>query len=83
MRRRVVVKDPIINTKGFVYNTEPEKFNQSISEFFMRMMKNALNKPSFAKEQLIDSLSEETKKIIYRLSKKRPVVLPILIEIKQ
>ena len=46
-------------------------------------MKNALNKPSFAKEQLIDSLSEETKKIIYRLSKKRPVVLPILIEIKQ
>lgn len=83
MRRRAVVKDPIINTKGFVYNTEPEKFNQSISEFFMRMMKNALNKPSFSKEQLIDSLSEETKKIIYRLSKKRPVVLPILIEIKQ
>ena len=83
MRRRVVIKEPIITTKGFVHNTSEEMFNKTIGDFFMRMMKNALNKPKFAKEQLIDSLSEETKKIIFRLSKKRPSVLPILIEVKQ
>ncbi|MBQ8293132.1 MAG: ribonuclease J [Bacilli bacterium] len=83
MRRRIVVENPVINSKGFVYTTDLETFNQTISEFFLRMMKNSLNKPKFDKEQVILSLSEEIGKIVYRISKKRPAILPVLIEIKK
>lgn len=83
MRHRQVTREPLITTKGFVYNTDMENFNKTISEFFMRMMKNALNKSKFEKNQVINSLSEEIGKIVYRISKKRPTILPVLIEIKK
>lgn len=83
MRHRQVINTPTITTKGFVHTTDVANFNNTISEFFMRMMKNALNKNKFEKEQVINSLTEEIGKIVYRLSKKRPTILPILIDIKR
>lgn len=83
MRHRQIVNTPIITTKGFVYTSDIDNFNKTISEFFMRMMKNALNKNKFDKEQITLSLTEEIGKVVYRLSKKRPTILPVLIEIKR
>ncbi len=83
MRRRQVVNLPIITTKGFVYTTDIDNFNNAISDLFMRMMKNALNKNKFEKEQVINFLTEEIGKIVYRLSKKRPTILPVLIDVKR
>lgn len=83
MRHRQIVNTPIITTKGFVYTSDIDNFNKTISEFFMRMMKNALNKNIFDKEQITLSLTEEIGKVVYRLSKKRPTILPVLIEIKR
>ena len=82
-RRRQMVGNPIITTKGFVHSTNIENFNNTISEFFLRMMKNALNKPTYDKEQVIKSLSEEIGKIVFRLSKKRPAILPVIVNIKK
>lgn len=82
-RRRQMVGNPIITTKGFVHSTNVENFNNTISEFFLRMMKNALNKPTYDKEQVIKSLSEEIGKIVFRLSKKRPAILPVIVNIKK
>ncbi len=83
MRRRTIVGMPIITTKGFVHSTSVETFNETISDFFNRMMKNALNKAKYDKEQVIKSLSEEMGKIVWRISKKRPIILPVLIDIKR
>lgn len=83
MRRRKVINLPLITTKGFVYTTDIDNFNNAISDLFMRMMKNALNKNRFEKEQVIKFLTEEIGKIVYRLSKKRPTILPILIDVKR
>ncbi len=83
MRRRQVVNNPIITTKGFVHSTTIESFNETINDFFMRMIKNALNKSKFEKDQLEKSLSEEIGKIVWRISKKRPIILPVLIDIKR
>lgn len=82
-RRRQIVGNPIITTKGFVHSSSVENFNNTISEFFLRMMKNALNKPTYDKEQVIKSLSEEIGKIVFRLSKKRPAILPVIVNIKK
>ena len=82
-RRRQMVGTPIITTKGFVYSTSIENFNDTISDFFLRMMKNALNRPTFDKEQIIKGLSEEIGKIVFRISKKRPAILPVLVNIKR
>lgn len=82
-RRRQMVGTPIITTKGFVHTTSIENFNNTISEFFLRMMKNALSKATYDKEQVIKSLSEEISKIVFRLSKKRPAILPVLVNIKK
>ena len=47
------------------------------------MMKNALNRPTFDKEQITKSLSEEIGKIVFRLSKKHPAILPVIVNIKR
>lgn len=83
VRRRQIIGSPVITTKGFVHTTSVENFNNTISEFFLRMIKNALNKTNFDKEQVIKSLSEEIGKIVFRLSKKRPAILPVIVNIKK
>lgn len=82
-RHRQMVGVPTITTKGFVLSTNVENFNETISDFFLRIMKNALSKHTFDKEQTIKTLSEEISKIVFRLSKKRPAILPVIVNIKK
>ena len=80
-KNKKIVKDPNIITKGFV--------NSKVGEEGIDLIKENVNKiitASFVKRKTMTefetAIENDIKRLVYRLTKKNPTVLPIVIDLK-
>lgn len=80
-KQKKIISGPTITTRGFVSKAPLDEWKEQILELSTRIITNALNKNNAIKD-LEKTLSDEISNITFRQTKKRPIVIPIIIETK-
>ncbi|MCM1259558.1 MAG: ribonuclease J [Prevotella sp.] len=83
IRQRKVISCADIVTKGLSTKLNINELSQQLNTLATRMMNNQLIKKNFSLENAEKTINEEVQKLVFRLIKKRPVILTMLIEISK
>ena len=81
MRLRKVSNEISIRTKGFTHAFTNDELTTIISGLAEKIINNSFKKKSWNLESIKDSVAEETRKLIVRFTKHRPIIVPVFIEI--
>lgn len=81
MRLRQIINEIDIKTKGFTHSFTNEELKNIVVGLVEKMINNSFKKKSWNLDDLKNSVSEETQKLIFRFTKHRPIIVPIFIEI--
>lgn len=76
-----IIAGPDIITRGFVYVKESEELINEAKEISRRELENCLNNDIIEWYILKDSTKRAVEKFLYGRTKRRPIVLPIIMEI--
>lgn len=80
LRKRAIVKDITFSTRAFSFTMSDEELGNSLSGLVEKMINNALRKSTWDLEALKLSIKEELQKLVFKYTRHRPVILPIIIE---
>ncbi len=81
-KKKNIVKDATIITKGFVYEKLDEDKLEQIHTIIDRLTKTYFNKKLFVIDDLQNAITNEVNKIIYRLIKAHATIIPVVIDLK-
>ncbi len=81
-KKKIIVKDATIITKGFVYEKLDEDKLEQIHTIIDRLTKTYFNKKLFVIDDLQNAITNEVNKIIYRLIKAHATIIPVVIDLK-
>lgn len=83
VRQRKVVSCADVVTKGLSTKLTIGELSLQLNALATKMMNNQLTKKNFSLDNAEKTINEEVQKLVFRLIKKRPVVLTMLIEISK
>lgn len=83
IRQRKVISCADVVTKGLSIKLTTGELSQQLNALATRMMNNQLTKKNFSLDNAEKTINEEVQKLVFRLTKKRPVILTMLIEISK
>lgn len=83
IRQRKVTSCADVVTKGVSMKLTIAELSQQLNALATRMMNNQLNKKNFSLDTAEKMISEEVQKLVFRLTKKHPVILTMLIEVSK
>ncbi len=75
-----MLSPPEITTRGFVYSKDAETMMQGARELTARLIDKAISRRKVDLAALRNTLREELQKYFFRQTKRKPVILPILID---
>ena len=75
-----IVSAPEITTKGFVFHKDAEKLMEGAKALTVRLVEKEIRRRSPDLPALRTTLREELQKYFYRQTKRRPMVLPIVLD---
>ncbi|MBR6516830.1 MAG: ribonuclease J [Bacilli bacterium] len=81
LRLRQIHGDITVKTRGFTHSFTTEELTNVISGLTEKIINNSLKKKTWSKEDVEACVSEETRKLITRFTRHRPVVVPVFLEI--
>ncbi len=81
LRGEYVVSGPDIVSRGFVYVKESEELMRESQRVAREALERAMSKHSDDRMHIKNQIRDELSKFIYRETKRRPMILPILMEI--
>ena len=81
MRLRNIVGDITIKTKGFTHSFTDEELSNIISGLASKIVLNSFKKKYWNLDDLKIAVAEETQKLLFRFTKHRPIVVPVILEI--
>ena len=81
IRDRYLVSGPEIISRGFVYVKESEELVSGARAVCERVINLHLSKKNFDWAQIKNALREETSKYIYKETKRKPMILAVLMEV--
>ncbi len=76
-----IVAGPDISTKGFVYVKESEELLQELSKLAQRSIERCLNKNMTDMEAIRARVRDELGSVIYQRTKRRPMIMPIFMDL--
>ncbi|MGL5150896.1 MAG: ribonuclease J [Clostridium sp.] len=76
-----IITGPDIITRGFVYAKEAEALINDVKEISKNVIKDCLDKSVVEWYVLKTSLKKEVEKYIYEKTKRRPTIIPIIVEV--
>ncbi|HVH96125.1 MAG TPA: Zn-dependent hydrolase, partial [Bacillus sp. (in: firmicutes)] len=81
-REKKIASGPEIISRGFVYVRESEKLLEDASQRVREIVEQTISRDSFdwavIKQEMRDSLNQ----FLYEKTKRRPMILPIIMEVK-
>lgn len=80
MRLRKIVGKISITTKGFSHSFTNDELTNIISGLVEKMINNYLKKKSWNLDDVKTGISEEVKKLLFRYTRHRPIVVPVILE---
>ena len=75
---KIILANPIIVTKGFVFVKEAEPLLKSLSTIFIDEINTEFQKEKFDLEELKQNVSERAKRFIKRENGREPYIMPIV-----
>ncbi len=81
MSGRAVVSGPDIVSRGFVYVKESEELMSEARHIAEKSLNNALSKRSVDRTYLKGVIKDDLAKFIFKETKRRPMILPIIMDI--
>ena len=77
---KYVISGPEIITRGFVYVKESEELMDEAREIFSQTLERAIKKNPQDRVQIKNAIRDELSKYLYKKTKRRPMVLPVILE---
>ena len=81
MRDKYLISGPDIVSRGFVYVKESEELMQKAKEVALLAAEKGLKKRSVDTMELKNSIRDDLAKFIYKETKRKPMILPIIMNI--
>ena len=81
MRDRMIVSGPDIVSRGFVYVKESEELMREAKEIAEKSLIKAISKGSCDRMQLKTLIKDDLAKFIYKETKRKPMILPIIMDV--
>lgn len=79
-RRKQVVGVPEIVSRGFVYMKENEELIQSVQEIFNEVSETIFKSKYIEWRPYKDAVKDKISKFLYRETKRRPIIIPVIID---
>ena len=77
---KYVISGPEIITRGFVYVKESEELMDEAREIVSQTLDRAIRKNPQDRVQIKNAIRDELSKYLYKKTKRRPMVLPVILE---
>ena len=77
---KYVISGPEIITRGFVYVKESEELMDEARELVSQTLERAIKKNPQDRVQIKNAIRDELSKYLYKKTKRRPMVLPVILE---
>ena len=77
---KYVISGPEIITRGFVYVKESEELMDEAREIVSQTLERAIKKNPQDRVQIKNAIRDELSKYLYKKTKRRPMVLPVILE---
>ena len=78
---RYIISGPDIVTRGFVYVKESEAFLERAKGVAEQALARAISKRNDDRQQIKGAIRDELSKFIYRETRRRPMIIPIIMDI--
>ena len=75
---RVILSGPDIVSRGFVYVRESEELFEQVRKLALNTMLSSMENPRADRSQIKQKVKDELSKFLYSKTKRRPMVLPIV-----
>ena len=82
MRERMLVSQPIITSKGFVFVKEAEELISEMESVMFDALCFALNRKDCSVKAVRDAVSDKLSDFLYKKTKRSPVIVPIITEVR-
>jgi len=79
-RKKEVVTNPEIVSRGFVYMKENEELIKEVEDIFFEVSKKIFNNKYIDWRIYKDTLKDGISKFLYRETKRRPIIIPVLVD---
>ena len=78
---RLLLSGPEIVSRGFVYVRESESLMDEVREVATKVIDEELRAPRFDRAHLKNRVKDELSKFLYNKTKRKPMILPILMDV--
>jgi ribonuclease J len=78
---RLLLSGPEIVSRGFVYVRESESLMDEVKEVAAKVIEDELRGPRLDRAHLKNRVKDELSKYLYSKTKRRPMILPILLDL--
>ena len=82
-KKKKIVAEPLVSTRGFIYIKESHDVMDGASDVIKTTISNNFNHKKFDWTELKQDLHTNLEKFLYKETGRRPVVLPIVMEVNQ
>lgn len=79
-RTKKILTEPEIVSRGFIYMKENEELIKEVEEIFYKVSKRILSNKYIDWRVYRESLKDDISKHLYRETKRRPIIIPVLID---
>jgi ribonuclease J len=79
---KTLINDPTVVSRGFIYMKGNEEITASLSNNVKQMALNELSKKLFNEQNLRQTIVDQLGQIIYELTQRKPLVIPIIVDLK-
>jgi len=79
-RRRVILSEPEIVSRGFVYMKENEELIENVRNIFLETSKKVFTGKYIDWRKYKDEVRDSVSKYLYREIKRRPIIIPVLVD---
>jgi len=79
-RAKKVVTVPEIVSRGFIYMKDNEELIKDVQEIFYKVSEKIFTNKYVEWRQFKDAVKDEVSKYLYRSTKRRPIIIPVIID---
>ncbi|MFA6693078.1 MAG: ribonuclease J, partial [Acholeplasmataceae bacterium] len=79
---KTLINDPTVVSRGFIYMKGNEEITASLSNNVKQMALSELSKKLFNELTLRQTIIDQLGQIIYELTQRKPLIIPIIVDLK-
>ena len=82
-KKKIIIKEPKITSRGFVYLKNSRDLIQESAEVVKKVVQANLDNKEFDWGHLKQDVREQLGRLLFEATKRRPVILPVIMEVNQ